>query len=207
MKGIAFTGGQSPRTEICRELAKDAEIIGAADSGLITCEDAGIVPHIIAGDFDSIDNMQRLLKYPADIVYRYNKDKDQTDTEIIICLLFERGCENITLVGGGGGRTDHLLAIYKIFERKKSPQRWVTANEDIYKITKNICIELRQNTLVSFFPLEKNCKAESSGLKWNLNNVDWSNSTIGISNVVLNNKIKIDVKCGSFLLVINNAEE
>ncbi|GMO31992.1 MAG: thiamine diphosphokinase [Termitinemataceae bacterium] len=203
---VAFTGGDAPTTEICRSIASGAEIIAAADSGLITCETSGLAPQIIAGDMDSIDDIKRLEKYPQKIIFKYECDKDKTDTEIIIDLLWERGHKNIILIGGGGGRLDHLLAIYKIFERKKSPLRWRTKNEDIYNVraNKSLKIETPIGTAISVFKLKGIfANAKSEGLKWPLDKVSWKNGFCGVSNAAVADTIKIKVMHGNFLVICN----
>jgi thiamine pyrophosphokinase len=157
-RGIAFIGGEGPSAARCRELVNEAgradtagvvsgaadtasalsgavttnaPIIVAADSGLIAAEAAGITVDWVIGDMDSLDDVRRLDKYPADRVLRYGHDKDYTDTELALALLRDQGCGETWLIGGGGGRTDHLLAIRSLFERERPPARWVTAREDI----------------------------------------------------------------------------
>ncbi|GMO46117.1 MAG: thiamine diphosphokinase [Termitinemataceae bacterium] len=201
MKGIVFTGGEHPKIEMCQELAKDAELIAAADSGLIVCENANIMPQIIAGDMDSIDNIERLNKYPENIIHRYPCGKDLTDTQIAIKLLREGGCSEITIVGGGGGRIDHLLGIYKLFEKKESPIRWITTNEDMYKVSKSFSKKTDAGKIISVVPLEQNCAATSTGLKWKLDGVCWDKIISGTSNVAVSEEIKIEVIAGSFLVI------
>jgi thiamine pyrophosphokinase len=118
MTGLAFIGGEAPTTQQCKIIAKKADYIAAADSGLIRAEEVGLIPDIIAGDMDSLDDESRLQKYPRESIRRYPVDKDQTDTEIVIQLLEERGCSEIILIGGGGGRLAHIFAKKSFFEKQ-----------------------------------------------------------------------------------------
>ncbi|MDR2783926.1 MAG: thiamine diphosphokinase, partial [Treponema sp.] len=134
MRGIAFIGGESPPADICRKAASGAEIIVAADSGLVTAEQADVKPDWIVGDMDSLDSESRLAGYNPDRIIKYSADKDYTDTELALALLWDKGCVHTTLVGGGGGRIDHLLAIRALFERDPSPDQWITNREILYRI-------------------------------------------------------------------------
>ena len=76
----------------------------AADYGRVNCEKLGIRPDILIGDYDSSD------RPPADqgaIVLPTHKD--MTDTEAALDLAAEKGCRDITLLGGLGGRFDHTM--------------------------------------------------------------------------------------------------
>jgi thiamine pyrophosphokinase len=204
MKGLAFIGGETPGAERCRELAAEADIIAAADSGLVCAENAGIVPGWVCGDMDSLDDTARLEKYPPDRVLRFHPDKDWTDTELVMDLLVRLGCDDITLAGGGGGRLDHTLAIAALFERERCPSRWFTAHESIFPVTKLFSLAIPLNTLISVFPIGRQpWKAESSGLKWKLDHVEWQRGFFGISNVAVEKTITINPHTGRFLVVVN----
>jgi thiamine pyrophosphokinase len=203
MKGLAFIGGEAPSAEKCASLAAEADIIAAADSGLITAENAKIVPDWIIGDMDSLDDIARLEKYPADRVLRFPHDKDFTDTELAFDLLIRQGCDDITLAGGGGGRLDHILALAALFERTPCPARWFTAHESIFLAEKPLTLKLRLNTPVSVFPLgQAPWKVESSGLKWKLNDVPWKKGSFGISNATEKKDILITPLTGRFLIIV-----
>jgi thiamine pyrophosphokinase len=118
-----ITGGEGPAPEALREIARGADLLAAADSGLVAAEEAGLSPDWVLGDMDSLDNPARLGKYPSERVIRYPREKDFTDTELALALLKEKGCDEIWLAGGGGGRTDHLFAIFSLFEREPSTER------------------------------------------------------------------------------------
>ncbi|AEF81639.1 thiamine diphosphokinase [Leadbettera azotonutricia] len=215
MRGIAFIGGEGPGLDLCCSLVQGADIIAAADSGLIAAEDAGIKPGWIIGDMDSLDDLGRLAKYPPGIIRRFPRDKDYTDTELALNLLWEKGCDETWLVGGGGGRLDHLLALRSLFERELCPDRWITRGEDIYAIEAvkggsggvlkkfEISLKLEPASLVSVFPLgEGPWAASSSGLKWPLNSLPWNRGSFGISNVALDGNFGISAEQGRFMIVI-----
>ncbi|MDR2097315.1 MAG: thiamine diphosphokinase, partial [Spirochaetaceae bacterium] len=153
MNGLVFIGGEAPGRETCRRLAREADLIAAADSGLICAEEAGIRPDWIIGDMDSIDDKSRLDNYPPDRVLRFPAAKDFTDTELAVNLLLEKGCGEISIAGGGGGRLDHIFAIAAMFEREKPPCRWFTKNENIFLVSGEFHCQIPEGGLVSVFPL------------------------------------------------------
>ena len=208
--GIAFTGGEGPAPELVVKVIGTCELsplLAAADSGLLLAEAAGLRPHWIIGDMDSLGlpgGERRLGAYPAGCVIRHAADKDFTDTELAIALLMEKGCDETWVIGGGGGRIDHLFGIRELFEGEHFPRRWITAGEDIYCVENgSLSIKIEKGSIVSILLLGNGpWKAESAGLKWPLAPVSWKRGMTGISNVATEEKIDINVIQGRFMIVL-----
>ena len=204
LRGIIFTGGEGPNPEFLREIAHGADILAAADSGLAAAEEAGLKPDWIVGDMDSLDNPARLEKYDPQRVIRYPHDKDFSDTELALSLLREKGCDEIWLAGGGGGRVDHLFAIRSLFERWFPPDRWFTGSEQIRCLKEGMVLgaALPPKSRVSVFPLgESPWQAESSGLKWPLKGLFWDKGSFGLSNVAEEGPFQIISVRGRFMVM------
>jgi thiamine pyrophosphokinase len=209
--GIAFTGGNTPPPAFSRELCQKASLEGgiyvvAADSGLIAAEEAGIAPDLIVGDMDSLNDLSRLQRYPAQKVRRFPPDKDLLDTEIALNALWEAGCTTVTLIGGGGGRLDHLLALRALFDRPRCPRRWVGDTEDIQIIengTKNtVNLHLPAGTRISVLPAGLGPWAvDSAGLTWPLSGLQIDIGWTGISNTARCSEVSITALEGRFLVL------
>jgi len=209
MLSIIFTGGDAPDSRKVKQILEqvsDALII-AADSGFDTAVKAGIKPQYVIGDMDSVKDKESLAAVPPQNVIRHQRDKDYTDTELAFLLAKEKGADDVWIIGGGGGRIDHLFAIRSLFERKEFPRRWITAMEDIY------CIE-EENTdqftaengaIVSVFVLgDGPWEVKSSGLKWQLEGWPWGKGVFGLSNVAVDGNFSITVKKGRFMVILEN---
>jgi len=239
--GIVFTGGEGPKPQAIKTLldnlglstpcnsvssvvnsSSDGLLIVAADSGLALAETAGITPDWIVGDMDSLDNGERLNRYPKEKVICYPVDKDYTDTEIALALVWEKGCKDTWIIGGGGGRLDHIFGIRDLFERERYPVRWITANEDIYCVDgggalggaigdpgiNRLRLAVKQGKLISVFPLGGGpWKAQSKGLKWELGGARWERGLFGLSNVAISDEIEISVKQGRFMVIVMMEEK
>jgi len=210
--GIVFAGGEGPGREtlrgLCSGSAKGALTV-AADSGLLIAEAAGLKPDWIIGDMDSLDDETRLLSYPPQRVIRHPVDKDYTDTELALNLLWEKGCGDIWIIGGGGGRIAHVFAIRDLFERERFPCRWITANEDIHCIdgkcaaNNSLAMIHEPGDKVSVFPLADGpWQAESRGLKWPLENARWERGLYGLSNIALESESGIRAIRGRFMVIL-----
>jgi thiamine pyrophosphokinase len=198
---LLVTGGSAPPFASIQALLADCRLVCAADSGLDTLRSWGVEPDLVVGDFDSLSDPSILADYPAAI--RYPMDKDETDTELGIRELRERGCEHIILAGGGGGRLDHVLAIRALFERPSGPDEWLTHGERLVRIHTPRCFKLKPGSLVSIFPLAAGARGMvSSGLKWPLAGLSWGPGDFGVSNLALEAIIEIVPGDGALIVVL-----
>jgi thiamine pyrophosphokinase len=216
--GILFTGGEGPAPQsLLRIIPAGDPLLVAADSGLLLAERAGLSPHWIIGDMDSLP-AERLASYPPEMIQSFPHDKDFTDTELAFLLLREKGCTSVWIIGGGGGRTDHLFGIRSLFEREVPPERWITAREDIRCIEAPSASSILPSAIscssnnaplapVSVFPLgDGPWEAESSGLHWPLAGVPWNRGFFGLSNRADNGVFTVTAKQGRFLVMLPLAQ-
>lgn len=81
------------------------DFILAADGGYRHCLSVGLRPHLLLGDFDSLEDL------PGDIpVQTFPVEKDDTDTMLALKYGLEKGYRVFHLYGATGGRMDHTLA-------------------------------------------------------------------------------------------------
>ncbi len=107
---IVFAGGDPPPASVADHLAHDVLVI-AADSGLEHALALGRDVDLVVGDFDSVDpQMLDRVEATGATVERHPVEKDATDLELALVAALSRGAPSITVVGGYGGRYDHLLA-------------------------------------------------------------------------------------------------
>ncbi|MBR6808316.1 MAG: thiamine diphosphokinase [Clostridia bacterium] len=103
-KFVIICGGKCKTDGVPPSVFENAYII-AADSGYDTAKKLNVTPQLLVGDMDSISSV------PCGIdTYRVKAEKDDTDTMLAISIARSRGADEIILVGGGGGRLDHLLS-------------------------------------------------------------------------------------------------
>lgn len=118
MKAFIYAGGTVFADGIA-ETPEPSDLTIAADAGWRNAQKLGITPRMLVGDFDSLGEPN----VPAGTeVIRVPAEKDDTDTQLAVCLALERGATDITLIAGLSGRLDHTLstlAILEALERKK----------------------------------------------------------------------------------------
>lgn len=206
MKALIVTGGEFPPSWLAIRLAREADIVIAADSGLDAANDAGIEPDLVVGDFDSLKDQATLAAIPHDRVIEYPTDKDDTDTEIALGAAHAKGADYIVVAGGGGGRLDHLLAMISLFAREEPPREWHTAMESVYFLrreeTARFAVPL--DATISVFPAgcEESRGMKSSGLRWPLEGLIWNAGHFGISNRSLEKNVRISAGSSDLLVVV-----
>jgi thiamine pyrophosphokinase len=200
--GVVVTGGKIPTRAVIEPFLTPPTLVVAADSGVDNAARLGLSPDFAVGDFDSIENPGLLDDLPGDRVFRHPRDKDHTDTELALGILAECGIFTTVIVGGGGGRLDHLLALVSLFHRDHSPSLWITHNAILRRLTADHTINTGEGRMVSFFPLgEGPCRMSTTGLKWPLDELEWRPGDLGLSNETTEQEVTVRVSAGALLMV------
>jgi thiamine pyrophosphokinase len=107
---LVVTGGDPVPAGALDGLPDHAFVIGA-DSGVATAVGLGLRVDLAIGDFDSLDPcvLAEVARAGA-VVERHPVAKDATDLELALDAALDRGATRVVVVGGHGGRLDHLLA-------------------------------------------------------------------------------------------------
>lgn len=198
---LLVTGGDAPDLELVRLRIAACSFICAADSGLDVLMSWGMEPDLIVGDMDSVSDEALLDRY-ADVI-RHPADKDETDTEIGIRELRNRGYQRILLIGGGGGRLDHLLAIRALFDKPWGQDEWLTHRERVIRITETTSFRVSPGSTISVFPLGNGASGMSSrGLKWPLDGLNWEPGEFGVSNMAVAPEVMINPGRKAVLVVL-----
>ena len=107
---IVFAGGDLVDAYRLPQLP-DAALLIAADGGLAQADHLGLRVDVVVGDLDSADPAALEAAVAAGaVIERHPENKDATDLELALDRAMHRGCRRVVVVGGLGGRIDHLLA-------------------------------------------------------------------------------------------------
>ncbi|MGN0906619.1 MAG: thiamine diphosphokinase [Bullifex sp.] len=180
---LVITGGDGPDTLPPYEY----DGIIASDSGYDRARLLGLRPTVILGDMDSTRFRDEVMNLGAAV---FPRDKDESDTELAIRMT---GGRTYDLMGGGGGRTDHLLAVFALFDRYPLPRYWFTGSDVLVSCNGQMTMRLEKGTDVSIIPATgKTSMVSSSGLRWELKDFAVNHSSLSLSN--RSEKTEITVK-------------
>lgn len=202
---LLFTGGAPAHDHLHKDLIASGLPIVAADSGLDSVYALKLSPSIICGDMDSVSDRSLTDRFPDAELYLTPRDKDETDTETALRLLFEKGYRHPLIVGGGpSGRPDHQLGIFRTFHRELPPRGWVNGEAEMLLLCEgeHLVWGSAAEVTISCFPVGKGpWKPRSSGLRWPLEELEWSATTVGISNETLTRAVEIHIMAGRMLMI------
>ncbi|OPJ56915.1 thiamine diphosphokinase [Alkalithermobacter paradoxus] len=189
-----------------RELKKYDYII-CADGASNSIYKMDIIPNIIIGDLDSIDEIVKRYYLEEKVNFeKFPSKKDKTDTEIAIDYAVSIGATKIHLLGALGKRVDHTLGninyLYYLINRGIDC-KIVDESSEIYIANKEKTIYGKKGDTVSIIPLIGDVKGVTlSGLEYPLHNFDLEFGTSrGISNVMIEDECKIEITSGYLLII------
>jgi thiamine pyrophosphokinase len=106
---LVFAGGPPPLVRWKATFPVGALVV-AADRGVRHALGLGLSVDIAVGDFDSITADElATVERSGGIIERHPADKDSTDLELAVAAALRFGPSRILVVGGTGGRLDHLF--------------------------------------------------------------------------------------------------
>lgn len=106
---VVLAGGDAVDPALAHLLPVGAFVI-AADSGLAQAPRLGLRVDLAVGDFDSVHpDALAAAERTGCRIERHPATKEHTYLELALLAARARGADRVTVVGGHGGRLDHLL--------------------------------------------------------------------------------------------------
>lgn len=209
MHSVIVGGGPIISIDDYRQLLEKADEIVCADGGLRYLDMLDMLPSIIIGDFDSVD--QSLLdkyKHQGVSLEQFPIRKDATDSELTIDYVISRKPSQVTLIGMTGARIDHglanILMLRKFFD-KDIPAVILDDHNKIYFGRGNMTIQGSVGEMLSIIPISKELHGvKTIGLDYPLNDeILYNDRSRGVSNVIKTGEVKINTVLGDFLIILS----
>jgi thiamine pyrophosphokinase len=175
----------------------------AANGGVALAAELGLGVDLVVGDLDSI-SAERLAAVPC--VERHPEAKDASDLELALRSALGLGPERIVVVGGGGGRLDHLLGSLLLLAAEAYAGVLVDAQVGgaaVHVVRDERMLEGMPGELISLFAVHGPANGVvSEGLVFPLRGeVLEPGSSRGLSNVFAAREVRIRVERGVLLAV------
>lgn len=184
----------------------DTWLVIAADKGYIRCEELGITPDIVLGDFDSAPVPPSCLSPQIFPVL-----KDDTDSMLAIKEAINQGCSHITIIGATGGRLDHTYANIQClaYIAKQGCTGKIVDSQNTIMLVQEGCplVISKFDGYLSLFAYTPTVKGVTiTGALYSVDNIELTTSfPLGISNKITAQHSKISCTSG-MLLVITSTE-
>ena len=181
-----------------RERPVPGDFVIAADAGYRTCQQAGIVPDLLLGDFDSMEQPD----FPN--IHRSPVEKDDTDTMLAVKTALEQGCDTVYIYGGTGGkRLDHTLANLQtlLFLRRRGARGYLYDDDFVWTVIENESLTVEKTVewgLFSAFCLGDRAEGiDETGFQYPLSDaVLTPEFPLGVSNHIMEPTATVRVRKG-----------
>jgi thiamine pyrophosphokinase len=108
---VVVTAGGGAPSSLPAGLSTPVPYVIAADSGVVTAHRLGLHVDLAVGDFDSVPAAALDAAVAAGAaVERHPVAKDRTDLQLALDAAVAMGARRVIVIGGDGGRFDHVLA-------------------------------------------------------------------------------------------------
>jgi len=150
----------------------------------------GWVPHLIAGDFDSVS--KGTLKYfeKKGSLLLHTPDQDHTDLEKAIAWCVLREARSIWITQAMGSRLDHSFSAMSFLRKFHSADRELLLFQEkqILRFARdqNLSLDAKVGGLVAVLPFPR-CTVKSAGLKFELKDLELA---LGVRESVSNRAIR-----------------
>jgi len=210
-RAVIFLNGNKPPRNLVFETIKTTDTIICADGGAKHVIAAGLTPHSIIGDLDSLSlQLQKRLRRLQIEWVTFPADKDFTDSELAVKYAIEKGFLEIVVLGLVGDRIDHMLANITFFTNvvKNTTDcllQVVEEKQTMYYVRKKLVMTGQKGQVVSLLSLDGDARGVSTtGLRWKLQNeVLRFGESRGVSNEFIAKNATVSVEKGIILVIQN----
>ncbi|MFH1156490.1 MAG: thiamine diphosphokinase [Pseudomonadota bacterium] len=211
MNYLIIASGELGDSSCYAAISRSAERVICADGGVRHARALNLVPHIVIGDLDSLDDRDALfLEQKAVRIIRHPVDKDATDSELAVSWAMENGASTITLIGAMGKRMDHTLA--NILLLKQMADKGISGcvmdgNNEIYLVSRSLTLAGKPGDYLSIIPVtETVTDVTLTGLAFPLIRASMTlGSTLGVSNRFVGSTATVSV--GHGILVVSKSRD
>lgn len=182
----------------------------AADGGLDRALAAGIEPHRLIGDLDSVSPAGRGWAVRHQItITEFSPDKDATDTELALAAAVGDGCDDLLVLAGVGDRLDHTLGTItalgaaNLHDVASVRMVWGDSIVRIAHPQRPLTLRPHDGATFSLLALHGRCAGLSVvGARWPLHDAELHPaSSVGISNEFLAATVEVSVGSGIVTVV------
>lgn len=211
---VVLTNGDPIPVSLLEDVANaiDAATLSiAADGGLAHADRAGRDVDVVVGDLDSVDpaELERARSAGTEVI-AHPVDKDATDLDLALDLAAQRwdGATppRVLVVGGHGGRTDHLVGnlLLAASERHRGLRITVWSGVEVITVVRDTAHLLcHAGTVVSLLAVNGPASGvTTSGLRFPLDDATLApGASIGLSNELTGERAEVHVRAGALIAI------
>jgi thiamine pyrophosphokinase len=211
LRAIIFANGELKHPESVKASMRDGDFIIAADGGAQHCLRLGITPHLVVGDFDSLDEPElRALQVSGARLARYDPHKDFTDLELALEHARQNGATQVLVLGALGARWDQTLANLLLPAARTLSGLEIHLLDGAQEISllrggESCRLEGQPGDTLSLIPLTLEARGVvTEGLEYPLRRETlYLGATRGVSNVLVESQASVSLEEGLLICVLD----
>jgi len=202
MRATIFANGELGTPGWVSACLEGTDVVICADGGTRHALALGLIPDVVIGDLDSIDDSVRQhLEGCGTRVISYPRSKDKTDLELALLYAVEEGATRVVVLGAQGGRIDHELGNLLLLAHPRLAGievRMCCGDQEVLLIRDHAVLEGQVGDLLSLLPIGGDAHGvSSSGLEYALDDETlWFGPARGVSNVFVSSTARVRVRNG-----------
>jgi thiamine pyrophosphokinase len=163
--------GVLPDAAFVNRLRPRHTLLVAADGAALKLRERGIRPDVVIGDLDSAGAIREVLIAEGMEVIE-EPSQELNDFEKVLRWVIGRGERSATVIGIGGGMTDHALNNFSVLARYARSIRLSVWDEEsiAYAVHDSIVLNATPGDRISLIPLPR-VRLTATGLAWELDDV------------------------------------
>lgn len=203
--------GESFLDDDVRTFAEGDVQLVAADGGARTLLSLGIQPHVVIGDFDSLNDSTRAALTTQEVIH--DPSQDTTDFEKALDYAVRKlGAERVVVLGAEGDEPDHMLAAISaaLAKAERADIRFVLRRSIVHIVRgpSKRGFDAFNGARVSLIPLVPTDIRQTEGLEWNIDNTHLSlGDRISISNRAVAPRFSLRLGVGALAVFVERRDE
>lgn len=168
MNPLLVAGGALPGRDTVLALIERHSPIVAVDAGALQLRDFGCDPDVIVGDMDSLEAAPQTYTAAGTAIHAV-LDQNRNDLEKSLEWVAAKGHGSATLIGVGGGASDHAINNFSILSRWAERLHLTSVEEESIAaiITGQLRLSTSAGERISLIPLPI-AVVTTAGLEWEL---------------------------------------
>lgn len=199
MRALVIANGTAVSLELLRDLAREADLVVAADGGHRHAVEAGIAVDAVVGDLDSIGSAMASLG--AGVVHE-DANPSATDLQKAVNFALGAGATSVRITCAGGGRADHAFANLSMLPMFRG-RGAITIIDDQFEVSlvEGLArVEALPGTVISLVAIGACTGVTTTGMRWDLTDHTLQFSPFGVHNEVRESPASVAVASGDLLL-------
>ena len=197
---LICANGTWPIPAVREPLVEQADVVVACDGAYDQCLEHGLLPHVVLGDMDSVQNTEKT----SGTRWVLKASQEKSDLSKAFEYAQEHGAKIIDVIGVDGGALGHKIApFFALYDAPSNTTLHLDRGRVLCVRNSSIAIDsIEIGTRISLFALGPANGVHLKGCQWGLDGDMLQPGTQGLNNIATLSNIEFTVEEGAVLVCI-----